>query len=216
MSKLAARPLSLTIALVVTLAMALVSGSAATAGRTQSTIAPSAATAAPATQSSTVAHNAKGKMTARVVGTTANGRAVTGKFYPLQFSKKDGKIRVRGLINGVVHNFDGTTSTFSALRTVRVKSINGVPVTLGKTTAEALAVCDILHLVLGPLDLDLLGLQVHLDKIVLDIVANPGPGNLLGNLLCAITGLLDEGPAGLLGRITAILNQILDLLRLGV
>ena len=44
---------------------------------------------------------------------------------------------------------------------------------------------------LGPLDLNLLGLEVHLDPVVLDIVAQPGPGNLLGNLLCAVAGLLD-------------------------
>ncbi len=29
--------------------------------------------------------------------------------------------------------------------------------------------CQILHLELGPLDLDLLGLVIHLDKVVLDV-----------------------------------------------
>ena len=80
-----------------------------------------------------------------------------------------------------------------------------------------MAACDVLHLVLGPLDLDLLGLQVHLDKVVLDIVAATGAGNLLGNLLCAVTGLLDGGPlAGLLGQLNDLLNQILDALNLGI
>jgi hypothetical protein len=50
--------------------------------------------------------------------------------------------------------------------------------------------CSILHLVLGPIDLDLLGLVVHLNRVVLDITAQPGPGNLLGNLLRAIAGLV--------------------------
>ncbi len=99
---------------------------------------------------------------------------------------------------------DGTKETFTALRTLPVKKINGtVPVGHDLEVGFGLAACDILHLVLGPLDLDLLGLQVHLDKIVLDIVAATGAGNLLGNLLCAITGLLDGGPlAGLLGQLT--------------
>ena len=44
---------------------------------------------------------------------------------------------------------------------------------------------EVLHLVLGPLDLNLLGLVVHLNQVVLDITAQSGPGNLLGNLLCA-------------------------------
>lgn len=51
--------------------------------------------------------------------------------------------------------------------------------------------CPILHLELGPLDLNLLGLRVQLNQVVLDITAIPGPGNLLGNLLCAVAGLLD-------------------------
>ena len=67
--------------------------------------------------------------------------------------------------------------------------------------------CDILHLDLGPLNLDLLGLQIDLSRIVLDITAQAAPGNLLGNLLCAVAGLLDN-PSGL----AALLNQILGIL----
>jgi hypothetical protein len=73
------------------------------------------------------------------------------------------------------------------------------------------ALCPILHLELGPLDLDLLGLMIHLDKVVLDITAESGPGNLLGNLLCAIAGLLDQTPSPL-QQIVNLLNQILQIL----
>lgn len=73
-----------------------------------------------------------------------------------------------------------------------------------------LATCDILNLVLGPIDLDLLGLVVHLDQVVLDITAVSGAGNLLGNLLCAITNLLNGG--GPLGQIIALLNSLLAIL----
>jgi hypothetical protein len=52
--------------------------------------------------------------------------------------------------------------------------------------------CPILFLTLGPLFLDLLGLVIEIpEPIILDIYATPGPGQLLGNLLCAIVGLLD-------------------------
>lgn len=51
--------------------------------------------------------------------------------------------------------------------------------------------CQILNLVLGPVNLDLLGLVVRTNQINLRIDGQRGPGNLLGNLLCAITGLLD-------------------------
>ena len=47
--------------------------------------------------------------------------------------------------------------------------------------------------------------------MVLDITAIPGTGNLLGNLLCAVAGLLDGGGAlsSLLTRLNQILNQLL-------
>jgi hypothetical protein len=197
-----ARSIALGLGVVLATSMALVSGSTATAG--------SSTTAA----RGVVAQNPKGEMTSRVVGTTANGRQVTGKFIPLNFSKKNGHVRARGLINGVVHNADGSTKTFSVLRTMRVKSVNGDAV--NARTASARAACDILNLVLGPLDLDLLGLQVHLDRVVLNIVAQSGAGNLLGNLLCAVAGLLDGGLQGALGRLVQLLNQILGQLGLGL
>jgi len=73
--------------------------------------------------------------------------------------------------------------------------------------------CAILNLDLAPLDLQLLGLHVHLNEVLLLIEAIGGPGNLLGNLLCAVAGLLDGGIlAGLLGQIADLLNQIIGAL----
>jgi hypothetical protein len=72
--------------------------------------------------------------------------------------------------------------------------------------------CDILFLDLGPISLDLLGLELDLSRILLDLDADPGPGNLLGNLLCAVTGLLDG--AGLLADILGILDRINGILAL--
>ncbi|MGY1738441.1 hypothetical protein [Geodermatophilus sp. SYSU D00684] len=70
--------------------------------------------------------------------------------------------------------------------------------------------CPILDLTLGPLDLNLLGLHVHLNEVVLDIEAIPGPGNLLGNLLCAIAGLLDGVDLG--GVLGNLLQELIDAL----
>jgi hypothetical protein len=72
--------------------------------------------------------------------------------------------------------------------------------------------CQILDLTLGPLDLDLLGLVVHLDQVHLNITAQSGPGNLLGNLLCGVAGLLDSGASN--NVIANLLNQLLGLLNL--
>jgi hypothetical protein len=71
--------------------------------------------------------------------------------------------------------------------------------------------CEILNLELGPLDLDLLGLVIQLDRIDLEITAVGGPGNLLGNLLCAVVNLLNGG--GPLQQIANLLNQILAILQ---
>lgn len=74
--------------------------------------------------------------------------------------------------------------------------------------------CAILHLELGPLNLNLLGLEVNLDDcadgpVVVDITGERGSGNLLGNLLCGLlsgSGLnigdtLQDLLDGLLGRL---------------
>jgi len=75
-------------------------------------------------------------------------------------------------------------------------------------------VCPILNLDLAPLDLQLLGLHVTLSQVLLVVEAIGGPGNLLGNLLCAIAGLLDPGGflSGVLGQIAGLLNQIIGIL----
>jgi hypothetical protein len=110
----------------------------------------------------------------------------------------------------------------AAVGTVTGTAVDSLGTPLGTATQavtvplQAAGTCDILHLTLGPLDLDLLGLVIHLDQVVLDITAEQGPGNLLGNLLCAVAGLLDPptgggggGLSGLLQSIIGLLNQIL-------
>jgi hypothetical protein len=75
--------------------------------------------------------------------------------------------------------------------------------------ANISATCDILHLELGPLDLTLLGLVVHLDKVVLDIDAQQG-GGLLGDLLCSLSNLLNGSAS--LNAISRLLTNILRIL----
>ncbi len=82
------------------------------------------------------------------------------------------------------------------------------PVTL--PVGNLSATCQVLHLELGPLDLNLLGLMVHLDKVVLDITAQQG-GGLLGDLLCSLADLLNNGSAPL-NAIAQLLNNILNIL----
>ncbi len=70
--------------------------------------------------------------------------------------------------------------------------------------------CDILFLDLGPINLDLLGLVLNVSQIVIDLDAQTGPGNLLGNLLCAVAGLLDPSSA-LADFLDELLNRLFRL-----
>jgi hypothetical protein len=75
--------------------------------------------------------------------------------------------------------------------------------------------CDILNLSLGPVELNLLGLVVNLDDcndgpVTVDITARPGPGRLLGNLLCSLAGLFDSGLDLSNPGVIALVNQIVD------
>ncbi len=68
--------------------------------------------------------------------------------------------------------------------------------------------CNILHLSLGPVNLNLLGLNVSLDNcaggpITVSVTATPGAGNLLGNLLCSLAHLLDSS-----ANLTALENSL--------
>jgi hypothetical protein len=111
-------------------------------------------------------------------------------------------------INAVVRTPGGNTTVPVTLTLDRPAAATGDVV--------AAATTDILNLHLGPIDLDLLGLRVQTSEICLDVTATTGPGNLLGNLLSEIGGLLDQTvTSDLLGRITGILNRILPL-NLGV
>jgi hypothetical protein len=169
-------------------------------------------TAASAATTSTTAHSAsaapaasKGSITSTVTGTFTNSDGTgtfTGKFAPKKFSVVNGVLEATGLLTGTLKDANSTQlGTVSRTITTTVDTTGA---------ARALAACQVLNLVLGPLNLNLLGLVVHLNQVHLTITAVPGPGNLLGNLLCAITGLLNGG--GSLTEISILLNEVLALL----
>ena len=71
------------------------------------------------------------------------------------------------------------------------------------------ASCPILFLDIQPIFLDLLGLIVDLDRVTLEIRAERGPGRLLGNLLCALLGILDDGPLSAIDNLLRQINRLL-------
>jgi hypothetical protein len=132
-----------------------------------------------------------------VTGATTTGQNFTGTMTITRFANQGGTLMAIGSVTGTLTDAVGTpigTATDSF----------AVPV------VSATGTCAVLHLTLGPIDLNLLGLVVHLNQVVLNIDAQSGPGALLGNLLCAVAHLLDG--TGPLGTIAGLLNQILAIL----
>jgi hypothetical protein len=152
------------------------------------TIAP-AATAAPADVAASPA------LTVPITGTGLDTSFV-GQFALQSFRVVNGQLSAVGQLTGTLTNtVTGATQAVNQLVTIPI---------------GAAGTCQILHLELGPVDLNLLGLMVHLDKVVLDITAQAGPGNLLGNLLCSVAHLLDSNAAG--QGLASVLNNLLSAL----
>jgi hypothetical protein len=128
-----------------------------------------------------------------IVGSGPGG-TFAGTFQFQRFVADPGGVVASGVVTGVLTAADGTVTSI-------VQNVT-TAVTVGNSS------CQILHLDLGPLNLNLLGLQVNLSRVVLDITAQSGPGNLLGNLLCGVANLLNN-PSGLAN----LLNNILGILR---
>ncbi len=123
---------------------------------------------------------------------SGGGGAFAGTFQLQRFANQAGQLVAVGILSGTLTTASGAT---------------GVAKTVALPAAIVDSTCEILHLDLGPLALDILGLQVNLSRVVLDITAQSGAGNLLGNLLCGVANLLND-PNGLV----KVLNNILDAL----
>jgi len=147
---------------------------------------------APAVSLAAAAAAPTSTITVPVTG-SGGGNTFAGTFRLQKFAADNGQVSAIGILSG-------TVTTAAGVVTSVVKTVS-LPVAVAEST------CDILHLDLGPLSLNLLGLQIDLSRVVLDITAQAGAGNLLGNLLCGVANLLND-PSGL----AKILNSILDLL----
>jgi hypothetical protein len=130
---------------------------------------------------------------------------------------------VANLLNGGTSLADvlgGLNASDGALLTNGLDDLlNGALAEVTDARALSTSTTDILTLSLGPVDLNLLGLDVELDNcnngpVTVAISAESGPGNLLGNLLTRLAGLLDSDASGrvinrVLGRIADLIRQII-------
>lgn len=128
-------------------------------------------------------------------GGTFKGRVINPK---VSYNEATDSLRITGILRGTATTADDATHTVNK------------EFTTGLRVSQAQQNCQILILDIGRIHLDLLGLVVNISPIHIDVHAVPGAGNLLGNLLCAIAGLLDPNAAladflnGLLARLFTV------------
>jgi hypothetical protein len=145
------------------------------------------------------APSAGGSLTTAIMQTIAGVGTFTGTLTVTSFSVVNGVLNAVGTISGTLTDTAGNvvgTLTNAAI-TIPLSSVTGT--------------CTILTLHTGAINLSVLGLNVSLSPIDLVITATAAPGNLLGNLLCAVAHLLDSNAS--LGALASLLNQILSAIR---
>jgi hypothetical protein len=137
-------------------------------------------------------------------GATKSGKSFKGTYTIARFARSSsGKLVAVGTVRG---RMGGRSVT---RRNVKVPARLTKPATTAQIPPTPGA-CQILNLVLQPIDLNLLGLRVRTSRIQVRIEGVPGAGNLLGNLLCGITGILDPATASTRQQ-AAALNAVLAL-----
>src|SRR4051794_32224887 len=138
-----------------------------------------------------------------MTGTAKNGKKFKGTYTIKRFTHRGSKLYAVGTLKG---RLKGRRVTKNNVR---------VPASLARPAQAAQIpptpnACQILNLTLQPIDLNLLGLRLRTSRIDLRLEGVPGAGNLLGNLLCGITGILD--PQAATPATPTLLTQVLNAL----
>jgi hypothetical protein len=121
-----------------------------------------------------------------VTGKLSDGGTFKGRIISpdVEYNSANDRLGISGILAGTATKANGATEA------VRKEFTTNLRVAQGQQQE-----CDILTLDIGRIFLDLLGLQVDIAPISINVTAVPGAGNLLGNLLCAVAGLLDPNSA---------------------
>jgi hypothetical protein len=133
------------------------------------------------------------------------GKDFKGTYTVKRFTSSGGKVFAVGTLKGTLKNRKVSRSN------VRIPAAVSKPAAASQLPPNPTpGACQVLDLTLQPIDLNLLGLLVATSRIEALIEAIPGQNALLGNLLCAVTGLLD--PQGTsTGTLSSVLNSLLAL-----
>jgi hypothetical protein len=165
-----------------------------------------------------------------VAGTTSAGGTFTGTLSVQRFASRNnqtvivavgmiaGTVRdaagapVGTLLNGPVEVPVAASQAFSGLapsgRAIRPAGGPSPAAPRSVTLVQAQQTCGVLHLEFGAITLNVLGVVVTTNPIVLDISGETGGTALLGTLVCQILGAL----TGAVNLLVGLLNTLLGLL----
>lgn len=181
-----------------------------------------------ATPAAAQASGGQPAVTLQTTGTFAQGGEFFGTLTLNRFEERSNQIVAIGLVQGVLRRGSRTVGTALAgeIEWPVVVSAGGVTLANGRApgafqltpvrwSANAAprsrivpvqaAGCPVVQVALGPVTIDLLGVQVTLSSVALDLTG--ASGTPLGDLVCAVSDLLGN-VAGLVN----VLNDILGLL----
>jgi hypothetical protein len=136
-----------------------------------------------------------------------------GSWQLTQFVEQDGALYAQGQLTGDVLNKNGkVTNSLHETVLLPVSGDSVASLSGARALPSAQATCTILHLVLGPITLKLLGLNIYIGgpgntPLIVDITGDQS--GLLGQLLC---GLL--GPVTRISQLTDLVNALNTLLGL--
>jgi hypothetical protein len=144
---------------------------------------------------SAVSSGTTGKATraTTTTGTTTQVGTVGVTLTVNRFVKRGSRLYAVGT---AISKFTPTDAKAAEYPTKTVRRAFTAPVRKLKRIQSVNRICPVLDLTLGPLDLNLLGLMVHLDTVHLTITADSN-GGLLGSLLCSLAGRGSPGLASM-------------------
>ncbi|HEV7176027.1 MAG TPA: hypothetical protein VGN29_11080 [Solirubrobacteraceae bacterium] len=145
-----------------------------------------------------------------VHGAAKNGKQFNGTYAIQRYVARGHKAYAVGTLKGTLNGRHVTR-----YNVMMPATLAGPPAAGPAKVRKAAVACTVLQLQLGPIDLNLLGLRVQLFggtnpatplPVSLLITGVPGSGNLVGNLLCGLTGALNQ--PGILSQLTSNLSQL--------
>jgi hypothetical protein len=145
-----------------------------------------------------------------ITGLVAGGGTFTGTLSLQKFVARDGQVMAIGMVTGSATSATGTPLGTTVVGPIVFPVHVGPGTPIGGTANPGAAVtpqatCEILHIDIGAVNLNVLGLQVMTQPVVLDISGDTA--GVLGNLVCTILDTVNN-----VIRLVGLLNQLLALL----